>query len=213
MHHISRLLTTNWSYVVEGVHADCVQIGSDRFWWGEHSGGQRTRDKREDAINCSPHPRFGLFGLFGPRPLFVLFVGLSFVSSSACQKVRNFAWSHGLLVPRSSKKNAATRGLPRFNFNWLIFSVSLCDNCKILHSFLHTLLLFIINRNYIVECCKMLWKTCIALSLIVGTKLFYDVIVRFNVCLRKKVQRNGMVKIMSSISSIEKKRNNIWIEF
>ena len=104
MHHISRLLTTNLSYVVEGVQADCVQIGSDRFWWGEHSGGQRTRDKREDAINCCPHPRFGLFGLFGPRPLFVLFVGLSFVSSSACQKVRNFAWSHGLLVPRSSKK-------------------------------------------------------------------------------------------------------------
>jgi hypothetical protein len=59
----------------------------------------------------------------------------------------------------------------------------------------------------------MLWKTCIALSLIVGTKLFYDVIVRFNVCLRKKVQRNGMVKIMSSISSIEKNETTSGLSF
>ena len=107
-------LTTSDNKLVVRCRRRSGGLCSDRFWWGEYSGGQRTRDKREDAINCCPHPRFGLFGLFGLRPLFVLFVGLSFVSSSACQKVRNFAWSHGLLVPRSSKNMLLSRGVAAY---------------------------------------------------------------------------------------------------
>ena len=83
IYHISRLLTTNWMCIVEGVQSD---IWERR----DHRDHRDHRDRREVTISghC-PHPRFGLFG---PRPLFVL---CQFVCLSKSPQLRMVPWSLG----------------------------------------------------------------------------------------------------------------------